>query len=110
MAGETSMQLQICLTTEPITGFCYPFCRALVDKLISLEKANGIFRNGIENARLLEKRSCAANTTQIAEIVIGHLCDQLHTSEINDYLHVLPQAVANLIALAKEFLGIFEKP
>ena len=112
--------IAICITREPITGFCYPFSRTLLNKLISLAKENKLFTSSpAEDTAVLRTQSnvihvkndvphtrSSSTLTPIAEAVVRNLCSQLKLSIITE---TSPQQIGAFIDMVREFLDMFEK-
>ncbi|MFA5878292.1 MAG: hypothetical protein WC845_02920 [Candidatus Staskawiczbacteria bacterium] len=107
----------ICITREPITGFCYPFCRALLNKLISLAQEDNLFAKdgkhasenptGQKNVHLIDNTTpLSLGLTPIADTVIRNICGQLRLVMITKSS---AQQVGSFIDMVREFLDIFEK-
>jgi gamma-glutamylcyclotransferase (GGCT)/AIG2-like uncharacterized protein YtfP len=85
--------------------FCYTFSKLLLAKLEKLRAGDKIFQDGLQNAQNHERKGTVSfGTTPIANSVIIYLSQQLQITQPEN----LPSEIDGLIALAKEFLAIFE--
>jgi hypothetical protein len=93
-------QKQLLIPSQKVmSGFCYAFAKALLEKLKKLAGEDRVFKKKNANPNL------CTEMTEIAKSVISHLCDQLNLSEKTDYA---PTDITTLITTAEEFLTSFE--
>jgi len=86
---------------DQITGFSYSFAKALTLKLKNLFKNGKVFEEGRN-----DESEFTRSFTPIAETVIVHLTDQLKMSSEVEHK---TKGIVKLIALAEEFLAVFEE-
>ena len=86
----------VIVPTAVMSDFCYSFSRALLEELQELKA----------NDRVYQKQH-TSSPTQLAQVVIKHLADQL-TLEV-DPGHLPPQQLDQLLSTAEEFLAIFSR-
>ena len=99
---------QLVIPDIPINGFCYPYAKALLDKMKELEKENRIFEGGEENAASVWQQGKGhTETTVIARLIFYALVGQIEL--FSDYLAANPEELKKDMAIAEEFLAIFEK-
>lgn len=80
-----------------ITGFCYPYARLLLDKVIALEE---------EGVLLTEPDSCHCRyLTSTSEAIFHALAEQIPDLSVSPTMESCTKA----IKVAKDFLAIFEE-
>ena len=99
-----------------INGFCYPFSKALLEKLKTLVAEDMFFEDTVEDRATTSERRIREggrnNTYTVAPIartVLSHLQNQLGSSIVSDTSPYSPLEIEQVIALGEEFLSIFQK-
>ncbi|KKP67951.1 MAG: hypothetical protein UR66_C0009G0041 [Candidatus Moranbacteria bacterium GW2011_GWE1_35_17] len=98
------IQQEICIPDTAIDGFCYPFMKALLEKLKELEKKDRIFEEGLDKA--LSMGISSSRLTSIAQSVLDKICEQLGRNSVGP--SATPTKITDIIDLSEEFLAIFE--
>jgi uncharacterized protein YfkK (UPF0435 family) len=107
---EQSLRMALVLKDDVIKGFSYSFSAALLKKLKEMKEKDQIFEKGIKEALEFADKS-ESGLTDMAYMVTDHLHNQIssHSGMPNTGTSMYPKEVDRLIALAEEFLAIFQK-
>lgn len=96
-----TMVRAIMLSDQRVNGFCYPFCRLIIEKLEELMEQKKIFVGESHNAA----QNC--NLATFSLVLINHLRCQLNLNPlVGDVTNL--NKIDDLINTAKRFLAIFE--
>lgn len=90
------MQIQLCIPTQIINGFCYPFARRLLDKLQELEEVGKLCEN--------EQLSPNTKTREVAVMYANQLSLQIH-GEVGQASPYTLEGTRDFISAASEFLN-----
>ncbi|MBI5306678.1 hypothetical protein HZB04_03805 [Candidatus Wolfebacteria bacterium] len=95
---KQTQELKLVLKNDVINGFSYSFSKTILEKLKEVVRDDRMFKNTYSSRRL----------TDIANTLVSHLYQQLcfysSSFNVND-----EKTIKELIAVAEEFLAIFEK-
>ncbi len=110
--GFMELKLKLALQHDVINGFSYSYCRALLEKLKALKVERRVFEDNEKAAECDESLKkgegyFATKLTPIAYSVIDALDEQIEGFRLGDIPK--PSQVDAAIAVAEEFLAIFEK-
>jgi len=110
MAKATAKQKKLLIPPDVvINGFCYSYCKALLERLKELAKKDKVFWYGEERARTnwaVQIRGKTYNNkelTPVASLILHNLCKQLDCEEPK-----YPETIRSLIASAGSFLTTFK--
>lgn len=99
----TQLKLKICIPDGIISDFCYPFLKALLDKLKELEKEDRIFEDGV---KIASSARCSCDLTNLAKVITNKIMSQIDLYLISEM--ATPLEIKGLIDLTEEFLTTFE--
>ena len=92
-----------------MTGFCWAYCNALLEKLIALDDDDKIFKNGGNKALHVEANLKSPSTvTDFALSVMSAICGQIPNIAPAGY-SMAPSDIGTLIENCREFLDIFKQ-
>jgi len=104
---KSEQKLTLTLEDDVISGFSLSFTKSLLKKLEELKRLDRIFDDSAEDIEEKDKKGYSSPLTSIANSVVKHLVDQLQTFGGDSACR--PDDINKLIALAYEFIEIFEK-
>lgn len=100
MTRTTQKQTQLLIPShEVMSYFCYAYAKALLVKLKTLAKNEEAFKPDFISFGKGDR------LTPVAKMVVYHLNEQIHDSNYNP---ADPSELHEFLALAEEFLAIFE--
>lgn len=85
-----------------INGFCYPYARLLLNRLLSLKESGQLFSGAVPTDGGYEE------VTTIGETVLRALCEQFPQIVIDDLGYITSEELDTLTGVAKDFLSTFE--
>lgn len=92
---------------EVMSGFCFAYCNALLEKAIVLDCKDKIFVKGVKTAWEFQEKYSTSDLTDIAYSVLIAMSEQINGSRVASAM--TPSDVGKLIIVCQEFLDIFKK-
>lgn len=95
---------------EVMSHFCWAYCNALLEKLISLDEEDRVFEDGATLAWKRAERGSKSPLTKVTIATIGKIEEQTGIDFEINYHETTPKRFGEIIKETEEFLNIFKKP